>query len=59
MKAKEKVMITSITSAIELTVKPAWEQPKKVINMIEKSARRLARKLTKDVKSEKKQLAKA
>ena len=41
MKAEEKVMITDITSAIELTVSPAWQQPKRVIEAIEKSAQKL------------------
>lgn len=54
MKAQEKVMITDITSAIELTVKPANEQPKKVINTIEKAAKKLAHKLTKELKAEQK-----
>ncbi|GAB2583807.1 hypothetical protein [Spirosoma areae] len=50
MKASEKVMITDITSAIELTMNPAGEQPKKVIEAIEKSAKKLAHKLIKEQK---------
>lgn len=50
MKANEKVMITDITSAIEGTMSPAGEQPKKVIEAIEKSAKKLAHKLIKEQK---------
>jgi hypothetical protein len=52
MKAREKVMISLITSAIESTINPASEQPKKVINAVEKSARKLAHKLTRAEKKE-------
>ena len=50
MKASEKVLITDITSAIELTISPASEQPKEVIEAVEKSAKKLAHKLSKDRK---------
>lgn len=59
MKAKEKVMITQITHAIEQTIHPAGERPKKVINTIEKAARKLAHKLIKTSRKEQKLLVKA
>ncbi|MBO0930300.1 hypothetical protein [Fibrella aquatilis] len=58
MMAKEKVMITEITHAIEQTISPAWNQPKKVIKAIEKSAQKLAHKLSRTIKKEGKSLLK-
>lgn len=59
MKVKEKVLITDITSAIESIIKPAWEQPRSVIKAVEKSARKLAHKLIRTEKQDRKQLRKA
>lgn len=59
MKAQEKVMITSITSAVEVVLHPALAQSGKVIKTIERSAKKLAHKLLKDSKSDKKHPQKA
>jgi hypothetical protein len=53
MKAREKVMITTITGAIESSISPASEQPKNVIKAVEKSARKLAHKLIRTQRQEK------
>lgn len=59
MKAREKVFITTITSAVETTISPALQQSTKAIKTIERSAKKLAHKLNKGIKSKKKHPAKA
>ena len=54
MKAREMVMITTITNAVELTISPAGKQPKSVIKAVERSAKKLAHKLIRTQKQEKK-----
>lgn len=59
MTTKEKVLTIEIISAIELTLKPAVEQSKKVIKAIEKSAEKLAHKLNRNTRKETKIRVKA
>ena len=47
MKAKNKALITDITSSVEAKVSEAGELSKKVKKVIEKSAEKLAKKLVK------------